>query len=591
MTASLAELKILALDCQATGANPQKGHLLELGWLRACASRPGRLSSSGAETYLNRLPADEKIPRAVSRITGISDESMQTASTSRIIWQQLMKAVGVINSENQLTVCPTVIHFARFEEPFLKDLHRKSDPTTPFPLQIICTHEIATRLLPDLPRRGLRAIAGYFNHSMPEVKRSADHVAATAVIWQAMIEILNTRLGIDTLDQLVDWLGAAEPIGRSERNYPMAAEKRRRLPDKPGVYRMLRSNNDLLYIGKAKSLKLRVNSYFRKKAPHAEHILEMLTQAQRLDYTVTGTALEAAMLESDEIKRHSPPYNIALRRKQRKLAFTSRDLCRYSAVSDRHCCVGPLPKGNFIEAVSHFGHWISRDCRWADHEVAEKGAALLGLAPEFAPDPDCLKQGLEIFRVDNRNLLKNQTPLRFLTGLGARLWRLKLKAADEAAEAEEEEPGDREGDDDQTEDNDEEYVWTPEAVARAVGRLVMHSAHLIRRARWLCLLSESALAWESAEQADRPANLIVLEGGSVINRDSLKRADEIPVPPHCHRPFHRRQIHINLITYDRLRVLTTELRRLSSEDRRIQMRLSPTVTLDNDALKKALRWV
>jgi hypothetical protein len=63
MTVSLAELKILSLDCQATGANPQKGHLLELGWMSTCASPTNKSHASGVQAYLNRLPVDEKIPR------------------------------------------------------------------------------------------------------------------------------------------------------------------------------------------------------------------------------------------------------------------------------------------------------------------------------------------------------------------------------------------------------------------------------------------------------------------------------------------------------------------------------------------------
>ena len=169
-------------------------------------------------------------------------------------------------------------------------------------------------------------------------------------------------------------------------------------------------------------------------------------------------------------------------------------------------------------------------------------------------------------------------------------WRLRLEAADEA-DAEEEEPGDSESDDARPEDTEQEYAWTPESVAGSIVRLVMHSAHLIRRARWFCLLSESTLAWETAEQANQLINLIVLEGGSVINRNSLKSADEVPAPPRFDRPFHRRQTHVSLITYDRMRVLTTELRRLVSEDRRVDLRLGPAVILKNDELKRALRWV
>ena len=130
---------------------------------------------------------------------------------------------------------------------------------------------------------------------------------------------------------------------------------------------MLRAKNgDPLYIGKAKSLKQRVNSYFRQKAPHAEHTLEMLTQARELDFTLTGSALEAAMLESDEIKRHSPPYNIALRRRQRGLAFCTKDLCRHSAVVERNYPVGPLPAGRFIKTVSAFGLWLADGMQVSD---------------------------------------------------------------------------------------------------------------------------------------------------------------------------------------------------------------------------------
>ena len=498
-----------------------------------------------------------------------------------------MAAVKAVISENQLAVCPTVIHFARFEKPFLKDLHQKNDPESPFPFQIVCTHEIAVRLLPDLPRRGLRAIAGYFGHSMPELRRSADHVVATAFIWNKLIEMLNLNLGIDTLDQLCGWMASTEPASRSQRIYPMAPEKRLRLPDKPGIYRMLRANGDLLYIGKAKSLKKRVNSYFRPKAPHAEHTLEMLTQAQKLDFTLTGSALEAAIQESDEIKRHSPPYNIALRKRQRQLVFCTKNLSRHARVADGDYTIGPLPDGRFIAAVSAMGHWITDGCRSADQELLSIGCTIMGLSSEYAPDITCLKEGFDIFREDHCDPLKNQSPLRLLTGLGATLWRRRM----EAAEAAEENTSDNDDDELAQNGSNDTRVWTPESVARSIEHMVLHSAHLIRRARWFYLLSESSLAWESANRSDQLKTLVVFEGGSVFKRDDIESAAKVPVPPGFDKSFRRRQKQFSLMTYDRLRILTTELRRLISENRNIELRLGPMVTLGYEELKKALRWV
>ena len=79
MSATLSDLEILAFDCQATGANPARGHILEMGWTRTRASLNHVDTNSGVQVYPVRLPADAIIPRAVQRITGISQETLETA--------------------------------------------------------------------------------------------------------------------------------------------------------------------------------------------------------------------------------------------------------------------------------------------------------------------------------------------------------------------------------------------------------------------------------------------------------------------------------------------------------------------------------
>lgn len=161
----------------------------------------------------------------------------------------------------------------------------------------------------------------------------------------------------------------------------------------------------------------------------------------------------------------------------------------------------------------------------------------------------------------------------------------------EAAEAAEENTSDNDDDELPQNDSNDARLWTPESVARSIEHMVLHSAHMIRRARLFCLLSESSLAWETAGRPGQLKNLIVLESGAVIKRDALQAAERVPVPPRFDRSFHGRQKHLSLMTYDRLRVLTTELRRLISEDRPVELSLRPTVTLGNEQLEQALRWV
>lgn len=87
--------------------------------------------------------------------------------------------------------------------------------------------------------------------------------------------------------------------------------KNNELPDEPGVYFYYGVAGDLLYIGKATSLKKRVGSYFTKA--HNERLTQLVAHIAKIEYIQTPTVLEALVLEANQIHHHQPPYNILLR--------------------------------------------------------------------------------------------------------------------------------------------------------------------------------------------------------------------------------------------------------------------------------------
>ncbi|HET7855549.1 MAG TPA: excinuclease ABC subunit UvrC [Gaiellaceae bacterium] len=90
-------------------------------------------------------------------------------------------------------------------------------------------------------------------------------------------------------------------------------EKLKSLPAKPGVYLFRDSRGRVLYIGKAKSLRPRVRSYFQPSATPRGTQSEMLPRVDDLEVIVTGTEVEALHLEQNLVKRHRPPFNVRLR--------------------------------------------------------------------------------------------------------------------------------------------------------------------------------------------------------------------------------------------------------------------------------------
>jgi len=90
-------------------------------------------------------------------------------------------------------------------------------------------------------------------------------------------------------------------------------EKVSSLPDLPGVYMMKSEKGHVIYVGKAKSLRKRVASYFLKTAGQSTKTASLVSHISDIDYMVTSSEVEALILENNLIKRHRPRYNVILR--------------------------------------------------------------------------------------------------------------------------------------------------------------------------------------------------------------------------------------------------------------------------------------
>jgi len=533
------------VDCQATAAAP-RGHLLEIGWadVRNTVTRP--------HAYLIALPDGEEIPPAVSRITGISEHMMRAAVDRQVAWRALCCQAASITQQP----APTVIHFARFEQPFLRTLGGGL-----FPLDVVCTRDIARRLLPNLPRCSLRALAGYFGRAVGALRRSADHVNATAFVWQELVGLLETK-GVSTWSALHDWLAApVEPTLCRRRLWPMPRDARLSLPHAPGIYRMLRIDGSVLYVGKAASLHHRVNSYFRKQNGVPERLLEMLSQARAISFDLTPSRLEAALLEPDEIKRRRPPYNVALTIRDRALWFTPPDLSARSPEPSPHCPLGPFVSSETLDQFA---------------ALARGDRAALPSGPS-RPDANTFNAGYERFYAAHRELsCVDLSPHAKLLRLGTRLWREGRR--------------DRDADEDDADDTRRGVtVWTPEFVHVSLEWLALRAALARRRAIWLTQLADASVVWR--EPGAGCARLIVIEHGEIAMSAAVDASAPPPIPPGCRRLAAARRATFTVASFDRLRVLTTELKRLIAAGAPVALRLGVRPALDEARLASALWWV
>jgi len=353
---------------------------------------------------------------------------------------------------------------------------------------------------------------------------------------------------------------------------------------------MFRSNGDLLYIGKAKSLKHRVNSYFRQREKHSEHILDMLSQAKSLSYSVTKTALEAALKESDEIKVFDPPFNIALRLSNEGPVFSTRDLRLFRPKPDFQYSLGPLPSKKYIEPLSFLMDFLNGKLSLITPEIIQK---ILATPEEYSPEPILFLDGLKEFKKQKNDVLKIPATFPSLLKMGSFLWKEKLTEQAERRLQTEEEKNSLvlKPDPPQKKKKNTSIHWTPENLAKVLSHIIRIGSYQIRRSRWLCLLTESSLIWESRERGTDWKNLVVIQGGRPCFKDPIRSSQDPPPLTEQEKSFLEKQNNFDIFTYDRMRILCTEIRRILQEEREVRLNLGPKLSLNSAQLREVLKWV
>jgi DNA polymerase-3 subunit epsilon len=598
-------------DCQSTGASPANGNILEIAWCKASAfTAPKQINS-----HILQQPPDRPIPFIVQSITGIGERELVNASAPADVYSSFASLFSV----DTPSVNFAIIHYGRFEKAFLDHWHLTFSQTTePAPYKILCTHEIAKRIFPNLPTRGINGLAGYFGATIHDTKRSASHVQATWLIWRGLVDELN-KLGLCTVDDLEEWLKVSKVAKRGKLEYPLDKAKRTSLPNKPGVYRMFDRAGNILYVGKATSLKSRVNSYFRGRSGKDARRLEMLTRAYDLQVTECDTPLEAAILETDEIKRFNPPYNVVLKTGRRQLVYYDRGLREWSGERDALHPIGPFSGPYMIEPIVR----LSRSLETGEFDEL--------IFFDFI-EKKLLQEAFKIFAEDWHLPESCKSPRQFMAFAlrhYKKLVRLRgLALAQAQAHAFSQAGGISPGENQKVdssgvtagnealsiaiEEQDEDSIedlskidLTPEEIAEKFERMFLRAARAYIQSKALCALSNSFIAFSDGGKskilqvsegvvtdvtgtASKNTNSATTINQEFITENSLTvneplgtyifLASEPSVVAHS----------IDLVTFDRMRVLLSELGRVSAAGSQVRIQYAGSLVAPSWILNRSL---
>jgi len=340
---SIWDASFLVVDVETTGTNAEENRIFDIACIRI---ENGEIVSE----YSALINPHQFIPPYISKMTGVSNAAVYAANEPNLVFNEVYRR---LNERKTILVA----HNAPFDYAFLRESFNRFNLSIE-DIPVLCTLKLARRLLPKYLKKNVGSLAEHFGHFISRRHRAYDDTLATAVILNELLELAETDYDISSIEELLAFQN--KPIKNFKASppaYDRIIGQLKQLPRSPGVYYFYAKDNSILYIGKAKSLKDRVSSYFSSGELASKKIADMIKSIFHLKWQVLPTELDALILESAEIKRCKPPFNSAQKKTRRypfilfpNEEFASPILSR-GDVNDDGDLVGPFRSSIFVEQI------------------------------------------------------------------------------------------------------------------------------------------------------------------------------------------------------------------------------------------------
>ena len=323
----LEDATYVVVDLETTGLRPGQSGICEIGAVRL----RGFEVEAEFETLVN---PGQPIAAGASAVTGLRNEHLRGAPRPGEAVRSFLEFAGD---------AVLVAHNARFDLAFLdRETERLTGSRIGSP--VVDTVRLARRLLAGrVAGFGLGQLAWFLGTAERPCHRALPDARATAELLLALIGLAQER-GARTVADLTDLAATRTRRLLDKRHLAFGA------PTRPGVYLFLGRNDQVLYVGRARDLRARLRSYFRsdRQRPAVE---AAVATAERIEWRVTGSELEAALEELRLIRELRPPGNARVSRPERQVwlrargdsvvATTSQAQARQVQASNR-LLLGPL---------------------------------------------------------------------------------------------------------------------------------------------------------------------------------------------------------------------------------------------------------
>lgn len=276
------------VDTETTGGNPVNDRIMEIAIIRYDGEKE-------VERFSTLVNPQNSIAPFIQSLTGITDDMVADAPTFEEIADKVLEL-----TDNSIFVA----HNARFDYAVVRREFKRIGIR--FQRRQLCTVTLSERLLPDHKSYSLGKICRDLDIEISNRHRALGDAEATVKLFRRLLENNQEEILKSTFE---------EALERASLPPNLSKETVDDLPEETGVYYFLDENLRVLHVGKGKNIRSRVINQLLKDLKQRRY-QKLWDEVYDVSFEITGSELVAQLMEWDEIKQHTPPYNFTKRKKK-----------------------------------------------------------------------------------------------------------------------------------------------------------------------------------------------------------------------------------------------------------------------------------
>ena len=257
------------------------------------------------DKFISLVNPEKDIQPFVVNLTGINNKMLRTAPKFHEVARRIVEITeGAV----------LVAHNAQFDYRILRTEFRRLGYN--YERKTICTVDLSKILIPEADSHSLGKLVRSLGIAVSDRHRANGDALATLKLFKLL-------LAKDSDKTIIKGVVKEETMGELS---PTQLEIVENMPSETGVYYMHNKEGDIIFLGKSKNIKKRVNQHFTKDGGRARRIQK---ETKKVTYEITGSELIAQLKEHEELRRNQPKYN-----ELHKIKLSSKSLMNGSLPSD-----------------------------------------------------------------------------------------------------------------------------------------------------------------------------------------------------------------------------------------------------------------